>query len=674
MAVSIDNCSRYQALFENSPIAIWEEDFSQSKKFITSALPQEETNIESFLENHPHILIEAAQKIKILDANDTAIALFETTTKENFINNYSNIFCEETTPLFLDFIKKVISGKSTADHDLEVVAQTHKGKKLILNLSWAVAPQEKENFSCLWFYAVDTTEKVRTKNALIESESQYKKLFESIMDSFFYIELKRDKSGAINDVELIKANKAFYQTIKIGENLTHFESAEMLLKTNDLYWIEEFETVDRNKKSLKFEKFSKSLNKHLTVEAHSPQNNHVACHFVDITDRINAEELRIRLQQEEKYSLVGKIAGGMAHDFNNILGVIMGSSELILNSNPPADIQTDAQIILDTAERGRELTKNLLLFAKSQDTRFEKIDLNSSLSSLIHSLKTELTNVRVTLELDWNIDHVIGDINLIENAYTNLIQNAIHATKKSGRPHIAIKTKALPEGYEVSITDNGCGIPLDVQDKIFEPTFTLKGNKDKSHSYPSSIKGSGYGLMNVQRCVELHEGQISLQSKINQGTTFILKFPKLDERQVSSQYPTPVSLSPVQEKRGHILVVEDEPFFAKVLRSILERDGHTISIANTAQQAIEMSKIEDFDLISLDYTLPDNDGFYVYETIRKTNKNIPILFVSGNVEFMESTVALLQQDPKAAHIAKPFRNVSYRRKVQAAINDSTSTC
>jgi len=346
--------------------------------------------------------------------------------------------------------------------------------------------------------------------------------------------------------------------------------------------------------------------------------------ILDITDRKKAEEEKIKAQkitgEHEKLALVGQIAGKMAHDFNNVLGVIMGNAQLsLLNSKDPKT-KKNLELIFQQTIRGKNLTKNLVAFARDQ----------------------------------------VADPGMIEHALVNLVQNSIHATSMVKKPRITMRSYCFDDHICFEIEDNGCGIPKEYLENIFEPSFTLKGSKDVTGSYKTNIKGTGYGMANVKKYIDQHKGNISVESELGSGTKFTISLPVI-KKELTDEEKTKIRGEKAYFEK-YILLVEDEQAISDVQYRILTQEpcNHNVDTAYNGKVAMDLLAKNQYDLVSLDYVLPGNiNGMDVYNHIRETNKTIPILFVSGNIEFLESIKDLKQNDANFDHLSKPCQNKDY---------------
>ncbi|MEH0018899.1 MAG: 7TM diverse intracellular signaling domain-containing protein [Desulfobacter sp.] len=386
--------------------------------------------------------------------------------------------------------------------------------------------------------------------------------------------------------------------------------------------------------------------------------------FVDLSERKKAEKALLHAAEQEKYALVGQVAGKMAHDFNNILSAIMGNTELALMDCQAPGPRKHLDIIFDQTKRGHMLTQNLVAFARDQDPKAQCVALPATIDRVVNLMDKELSGIRVSRTYDNTRPDILADPGMIEQTIVNLIQNAAHALSLTPLPGIDIRTMAAGERTEIVISDNGCGIPEKFHQDIYTPSFTLKGSKDTTGAYAAGIKGTGYGLANVRKYVDKHGGNIRLTSRPGKGTSFVLSLPA-GETPCSTPPATRAGNGEITGK--HILVVEDEAAISAVFEQILTHppfEGTTAVVAENGKDAKKEFTAGKFDLVSLDYMLPGKiNGLDVYHFIRETDKEIPIVFVSGNMEFIASIQHLLRNDPCLGHLPKPCDNATYANAI-----------
>lgn len=384
----------------------------------------------------------------------------------------------------------------------------------------------------------------------------------------------------------------------------------------------------------------------------------------DITERKLREKEKIDAlkfaSDQGKYALVGQVAGKMAHDFNNILGSIMGNAEISLMDCREEETIENLKIILEQTLRGKNLTRNLVAFAKDQEPKEEYFNINSQIDTVLHLLGKDLDGTVVVREFCSDLPELLADPGMIEHALVNLVQNAIHAMSLVKNPELIIRTYVRSQNLFIEIFDNGCGIPDEYHEDIYSPSFTLKGSRDFTGAYKAGIKGSGYGLSNVKKYIEKHKGSIFFESNVNRGTIFVVSIPII-KKDLTKNEKGLISQNQVCKGRK-ILLVEDEPAISTVQYKILAGEPfcHQVTIAQNGETAMDAYDSGDFDLISLDYLLPGNlNGFDVYKHIRAKDQNVPIVFVSGNFGFLESVKELSTTDKNMDYVSKPCGNIVY---------------
>ena len=387
-------------------------------------------------------------------------------------------------------------------------------------------------------------------------------------------------------------------------------------------------------------------------------------HILNISERKEMESQKLKylesLNEHKRLALVGKIAGKMAHDFNNILSIIMGTSELSILDCKDPELCEAFQLIHEQTLRGKNLTKNLVAFAKDQEPSLEAFSISEKIGLILNLMKKELKGIKLTREDKSNIPDIVADSGMIEHAIVNLLQNAIHSLSKTKTPKITIRTSFDKNHINFEIEDNGCGIPKEHINSIYEPAFTLKGSKDSTESYDTMIKGTGYGMANVKKYIDQHNGHILVRSKVRSGTKIIVSLPIL-KNQLTGQEKKKLKKT-LTHFNNYILIVEDEIAISNIQYSVLTHSpcNHKVDVANNGQAAMDLLVRNSYDIVSLDYILPGKiNGMDVYKFIRNTDKNLPILFVSGNIEFIESIKSLKEEDQFIDHVSKPCQNDKY---------------
>ena len=370
----------------------------------------------------------------------------------------------------------------------------------------------------------------------------------------------------------------------------------------------------------------------------------------DISEQLMLEET---LQQSQKMDALGKLTGGIAHDYNNMLGVILGYSEILIPKlSQQAELMKYAQQIYRAGERGAKLTKKLLSFSRHRVSDVESLNVNSLLLEERDMLQKTLTpRVELIFDLEENISPVLLNKSDFEDAILNICINASHAMEGKGKLNIrsynthinkidAHLQQIKPGNYIcLSFSDTGCGMDETTKEKIFEPFFTTKGDS-----------GSGLGLSQVYGFIKRSNGTIKVQSEYGQGTQFLLYFP-CNEKSIPQ---TSKEESVVAELYGHetILVVDDEPALLELNCSILNAHGYHTLPANDALQALEILKTEHVDLLLSDIIMPGMDGYELAATVTKQYPDIKIQLASGFND--EKHKGLVEEELHQKILHKPY--------------------
>ncbi|KAB2888042.1 MAG: response regulator [Desulfobulbaceae bacterium] len=353
-------------------------------------------------------------------------------------------------------------------------------------------------------------------------------------------------------------------------------------------------------------------------------------------------DLEKQLLQSQKMEAIGTLAGGIAHDFNNILTSIINSTELAIG-DVPADSQTasDLERALKAARRGGRVVKQILAFSKPSQEGFRPTDLTSVITEVIGLMEVSLPgNIELRSHISPDAGIILADPTQLYQAAMNLCTNAFQALREQGgRLQIRLEKGILnqeeaqalnlKEGCHVQLTvsDDGPGIPAEIIDKIFDPFFSTK---DKT-------EGTGLGLAVVHGIVKAHQGGVKVESEPGRGTTFRLYFPAVDA--VSEKFEERRQIPGAKNCR--ILFVEDDEDQLHTAPRILREAGFSVTAAGTPQQALDLvaADRQAFDLVITDYDMPGINGIELLDQIHAMNPVIPFLLVSGREDAMKAAIA-----------------------------------
>jgi len=377
-------------------------------------------------------------------------------------------------------------------------------------------------------------------------------------------------------------------------------------------------------------------------------------------DSTEKRKLQEEFAQSQKMQAVGQLAGGVAHDFNNMLTAIIGYSDLLLASHRPTDPSfQDIMQIKQTANRAAGLTRQLLAFSRRQTLRPQVLQLGDALSEL-QILLRRLVGEKVELDLRHGRDlwYVKADINQFEQVIINLVVNARDAMPESGGK-VRIRTRNLPAAecaslkeavlpeadyVLIEVEDDGHGIAPEVMDKIFEPFFTTK----------EVGKGTGLGLSTVFGIVKQSGGFVFVESEVGKGTTFRILLPRYIPQQEEIAAPAEAA-KPVADLTGQgvILLVEDEDAVRAFGQRALSSRGYTVLEAASGLEALEVVEREKgkIDLIVSDVVMPEMDGPAMFKELRNRGVAAKVIFVSG---YAEEAFAKNLPEGEFGFLPKPF--------------------
>jgi PAS domain S-box-containing protein len=394
-----------------------------------------------------------------------------------------------------------------------------------------------------------------------------------------------------------------------------------------------------------------------------------------LRDVTQQRQLEVQLIQSQKMEAIGQLAGGVAHDFNNLLAVIMGYGELLLGDFPPDDPKgNDVGEMLAAAKRGVALTRQLLAFSRQQMIQPTTLDLNEIVEGIEKMLRRIIgEHIRLSTKLQSDLAHFRADASQVEQILLNLTVNARDAMPEGGRLHIATRNETLDEAttaphpganpgeYVVlSVTDTGVGMSEETKKRVFEPFFTTK----------EVGKGTGLGLSTVYGIVRQSGGFIEIRSKLGEGSTFEVYFPRNEVGQATQQSSAPPA--PLQKATETVLIVEDDEGVRVVASRILRDQGYTVLEARRASEARRIWEKHGatIDLLLTDVVMPDVNGPRLAEELTKTRPGLRVLYMSGY-----PGAGGLAVPPGAALscIEKPFTPSSLAAKVREMFGSRRST-
>lgn len=366
------------------------------------------------------------------------------------------------------------------------------------------------------------------------------------------------------------------------------------------------------------------------------------------------------LNAQQQLSLLGHLAGGVAHDLNNILTGVLGHLSLLRNSSGTGAFLASLSAAEDGAKKACATAQQILEFARGREGTKRKVELSEVIRKVVSLLRVSLPkNIQLKTKLQKLF--VLGDESELTQLLMNLAINSRDAMPNGGELSISLLTTVQEDCQlvEMVVADNGDGIPTSVQKRMFEPFFTTK----------ESGKGTGLGLSNVKRTLHRLGGSIDFNSILGQGTTFIVRLP-LSEPEVETVSPTEVQTAKVNER---ILVVEDEDTVRLVMERSLEHLGYQVFAADSGRQALEIFQkdVNQFDLVVLDMMMPEMSGDELFFKLRELNPSVPCLIASGYAS--EKRTGKMISAGKCGFIQKPFGVDDLAAEVRRCIDEYTAS-
>jgi two-component system cell cycle sensor histidine kinase/response regulator CckA len=516
---------------------------------------------------------------------------------------------------------------------------------------------------------IDITKRIILERALKESEKKYRDLFEESKNAIAIV----DVGGRITDVnpaaaELLGYTREELLSMSFASDFGIAPTVgEELLKTlTSCGFVKDFELELRRKDGRK-------VVVHFSATVTRDESGNVTGYRGIAHDMTEHKRLEQQLMQAQKMESIGILAGGVAHDFNNILTAISGYGETIRDHIPEDDglLRESTEQVLRAADRAADLTRSLLAFSRRQLILPKRVEVGVILrntSKLIRRLIGE--DIELSTSFSDSKLPVMADTGQIEQVLMNLATNARDAMPHGGRMHISTRQVIVREGTEarfdlakpgkyarISISDTGVGIERKYLGSIFEPFFTTK----------EVGKGTGLGLAMAYGAIKQHDGSIVVKSRPGNGTTFSIYLPVVEdddavrEKQRGTVNPTPGGTET-------LLIAEDEEMVRSFMKKAFERAGYRVIAAADGEEAVEKFRenMKDISLILSDVIMPKKNGREILEEVKRMKPGIKVIFISGYTANVMHEKGILGQDTEI--VTKPFLKDDLLRKVRDVLD------
>lgn len=374
----------------------------------------------------------------------------------------------------------------------------------------------------------------------------------------------------------------------------------------------------------------------------------------DVTEQREAErekrQLEAEVQHAQKLESLGLLAGGVAHDMNNVLGAIFMVASGLQEQRPEDEaLMRSMDLVMSAAGRGRDLVRGLTAFGRKGVEEPAPVDLNELVQREVDLLRqTTLQKLEIIGDLAPGLPRVLGDASALANALMNLCVNAVDAMPEGGQLRLA--TRLLPEGrVALHVEDTGVGMLPEVLQRATEPFYTTK---------PQG-KGTGLGLAMVYGVAKAHGGTLDIRSQVGEGTTITLTFPALGAQAEAAQAGAskPAVAGPLR-----VLLVDDDDLIRSSVPDMLESLGHEVdSVASGLEAIHRLERGRPYDVVLLDMNMPGLNGLETLARLRLLDPDLPVIISSG---YLEGEVeSLLLGDPAISFLAKPFSLQELQKKL-----------
>jgi len=358
--------------------------------------------------------------------------------------------------------------------------------------------------------------------------------------------------------------------------------------------------------------------------------------------------VQAQLLQAERMSAIGLLISGVAHELNNPLSGVMGFAQLLLASELNPKARKHLERIHNEAVRSQRIVQNLLSFARRHEPEKSYESLNAVIDGVLdlRSYQLKVDNVEVLRHYDPGLPRTMLDVHQLQQVILNVVNNAHHAMMEvSGRPRrLVIVTRRTDGVLRASFADTGTGIAQDRLESIFDPFFTTK----------KSGKGTGLGLSVSRSIIKEHQGSMSAESVLGEGTTIHVDLPLLEEERPAPEADTKTS-SGGSSRPLRLLVVDDESILVELLTEFLRLSGHKVDEARNGQAALELATARDYDVILTDLKMPGLDGQTLYERVCRLKPHMARRFIFSTGDLANPKTQTFFQTAGCPYLSKPFR-------------------
>ncbi len=668
--------TKYQNLFEYSPISLWLEDFSEVKKKIDNLKKNGIHDIEKYLHENPETVAELVQLVKIIDVNKTTLKFVEAHNKNELLENISKIFTEESMPIFIKEMGAISRGETTFNS--KGISYSLGGKKCIVNVSWTVADEYLHNYGFVQVAIADITTREKALEKLIESEKKFKTITTSARDAIvitnsagnvtFWNDAAHKIFGYSKD-EIIE--KSLFEFIYPKKWLTkHKKALEKFNKTGK---------SDMVNTTVKFTAAKKSgirFPVELSVSAVEIDNewNSIGI-FRDITEQKQSERLKIRnikLMEQKKEiekanQLKSEFLSNMSHELRTPLNSVIALSRVLLMQSDDK-LNPEELNYLEVIERNGKnllaLINAILDISKIEAGKMEVNPQSFSAKSVIETVRdsifqiAENNGVKLEMDIPKDLPFLESDSERLHHIIQNLMSNAVKFIKDA---KVTISANVEEKNMIIKVIDEGIGIKSEDIPHLFKKFKQADGSRTKNY------QGTGLGLAIVSESLKLINGTIDVESEVGKGSTFTISLPLMwqGEKRESQKFVQ----KEIKKDRKTVLIVDDEPQIIQILADIFEDEGFNSIAALSGKEALEMAEKYQPQLITLDIMMPGIDGWEVLQKLKRNPKTSKIsVVIISKIKDQHTARAL----GAIGYVSKPVHHANLMAEIRK-INSSPNS-